>query len=330
MTDRKRVLWLTPDKPANISVGRQRIADHLEENGFDVTLRGTTIQTLLRSIRERGKYDVIIGTTRAGALAGSLLQFAYRTPLVIDHVDPIRQFEETHPRWLATAVRLLENVSFRSSNHVLYVYTEERDRVSRYAPRTSRTDLGVEFERFAEPDVTIVEAAKDRLESIESETRIAVYVGGLEPIYHIRELINSIDYLEDWTLLVLGEGSLSGFVRDASAKRDEIVYLGTVPHEMIPGYLQLADVGVSLVDDAHTLKVLEYGAAGLPVVQIAGRSEERFGDQLTYCDDTPKSIAMAIERAYNDDGDDELRSYVSQFDWADIADDYDRALISVI
>jgi len=49
MTD-QRVLWLTPDKPDNISVGRQRIADHLETRGFDVTLRGTTPRTVLRSL----------------------------------------------------------------------------------------------------------------------------------------------------------------------------------------------------------------------------------------------------------------------------------------
>ena len=68
-----RVLWLTPDKPADISVGRRRIAECLRADGFRVTLRGTTPRTTLAALRERDDYDIVIGTTREGAFAGALL-----------------------------------------------------------------------------------------------------------------------------------------------------------------------------------------------------------------------------------------------------------------
>ncbi|GAA0450251.1 hypothetical protein MUK72_10560 [Halococcus dombrowskii] len=93
--DGPRLLWLTPDKPANISVGRRRIADRLEADGFDVTLRGTTPRTVFQSFRERGEYDAVLGTTRSGAFAGALLKLR-GTPFVVDHIDPIRQFADTH------------------------------------------------------------------------------------------------------------------------------------------------------------------------------------------------------------------------------------------
>lgn len=109
--DRLRVLWLTPDKPENISVGRRRIAEQLRQQGYDVTLRGTTLRTLLAALRERGQYDLVIGTTRAGAIAGTILTLV-DGPLIVDHVDPIRQFETTHPWWLSGPVRWLEQFAF--------------------------------------------------------------------------------------------------------------------------------------------------------------------------------------------------------------------------
>lgn len=326
MIDRQRVLWLTPDKPDNISVGRRKIADHLEDRGFEVTLRGTTMRTVLRSLRDGDEYDAIIGTTRAGALAGWILNVVHRRRLVVDHVDPIRQFEETHPDWLATVVRLLEDTSFWASDHVLYVYDEEYERIARYATDVSPTNLGVEYERFADPDPAVVEEGAKMVGSQGFDDRVAIYVGGLEPIYHIRHLLAAIARLDGWSLVVLGDGTLAPRVRDVAAKRNDIAYFGTVSNDRIPGYLHAADVGISLVDDPHTLKVLEYGAAGLAVVQIAGRANARFGDRVEYCDATPESIAAAIERANDRDDTDALRSYVSQFDWAEVTNDYARAL----
>ncbi|WP_218780627.1 glycosyltransferase [Halorarum halophilum] len=323
-----QVLWLTPDKPANISVGRQRIADHLEADGFAVTLRGTTPYTLLQSLRDADEYDVVVGTTRAGAIAGALVKSVTGTPLVVDHVDPIQQFTDTHLRWLAVVVRLLENFAFHIADHVLYVYGEERNRVERYAKVMTKTDLGVEYERFADPDSEAVTAAQEHLEGQQLCENVAIYVGGLEPIYHIEELLTAMEYLDNWSLVILGDGSLHEQVLQADDARSNVHYLGTVPHEKVPGYVVLADVGVSLVDDPHTLKVLEYGATGLPIVQIEGRAVERFGDHLVYTESDPEEVAEAIQRAGLMDRD-LLRGLVRQFDWQEITADYRRAITSV-
>jgi glycosyltransferase involved in cell wall biosynthesis len=323
-----RALWLTPDKPANISVGRRRIADELESFGIDVRLRGTTPRTLLASLRERGEYDVVLGTTRSGAFAGTLLRLL-GTPLVVDHIDPIRQFADTHPRSLSLAVRTAENLSLRLADHTLYVYDEERERVSRYARAATQTDLGVNYERFADPDPAVVTQARERLhEAGIDDERVAIYVGGLEPIYHIRELLAAMEYLDGWTLVVLGTGSLTSVVERA-AERGNIVFLGTVPHESIPGYLHAADVGVSLVDDPHTLKVLEYAAAGLSVVQARGRAEARFGEYAEFCEPVPRKVAVAIKRAGEHGGQREFREYASRFDYERVAETYRAVLTEV-
>jgi glycosyltransferase involved in cell wall biosynthesis len=321
-----RVRWLTPDKPENVSVGRRRIAEHLGRAGIDVTLRGTTPRTVLESFRERGAYDALVGTTRAGAIAGAALATRTGTPLVVDHVDPIRQFGATHPRPLALAVRLAENAAFALAAHVLYVYPEEEPRVRRYAPRATRTDLGVEYERFAEPDPGAIERARERLPPGCGD-RIVVYVGGLEPLYNVETMLAASARLDGWSLVVAGTGSLEPAVKRVADGRS-VVFLGAIDHETVPGLLALADVGVSLVDDPHTLKVLEYGAAGLPVVQLHGHAETRFGDRLVYAESDAGDVATAIERAAGRDGR-VLGSFVRRFDWATIAETYREVLETV-
>jgi glycosyltransferase involved in cell wall biosynthesis len=334
---RPRVCWLTPDKPANISVGRQRLAAHLDERGFDIVLRGTTPRTVIEALADREGFDAVIGTTRAGAIAGAFLSVVKGCPLIVDHVDPISQFEASASRPVATVVRWLENACFALAASVLYVYPEERARVSRFAKRAKETDLGVEFDRFADPSSGAIRAARSRLAELElaPEERVGIYLGGLEPIYHIEELLESARHLENWTLLVVGDGSLSAVVERAASESERIEFLGSVPHEEVPGYLQVADVGVCLVDDPHTLKVLEYGAAGLPVVQLAGRAEKRFGELVEFSTTDPADIARAIERAGERSDDAEraetsLRAFASRFDWSQVAADYEQALEDVL
>ncbi|WP_336359320.1 glycosyltransferase [Haladaptatus sp. ZSTT2] len=325
-----RVLWLTPDKPANISVGRKRIADYLQTQGIEVVLRGTTLQTVRQSLRERREFDVIVGTTRAGAIAGTLLSVLGSKPLLVDHIDPIRQFAETHPRLLSVVVRVLENASFALADHVIYVYDEEAARVRKYASVATKTELGVPYDTFANPPQSVIERAETRLKRSGVNEHVVIYVGGLEPIYHIRELLDSMDYLPDWSLVILGTGSLEELVASKAAERENVIYLGTVPHEDVPGYLHAADVGVSLVDDAHTLKVLEYGSAGLPVVQLRGRAEGRFAGLASFCTLEPQAIATAIRSAPETTDTNALKETSKQYDWRSIGQVYESALRSTV
>jgi glycosyltransferase involved in cell wall biosynthesis len=320
-----RVLWLTPDKSEHISVGRQRIAEGLEQRGYDVTLRGTTVKTVFTALWERGQYDVLIGTTRAGAIAGACVAHIVGQPFIVDHVDPIRQFETTHPRWLSVPVRWLEEIAFSVADHVLYVYEEEQSRVCRFADSVTKTDLGVAYDQFAEPSTEIIDAARSRLSALDPNEHVLIYVGGLEPIYHISPLLDAMRLLDDWTLVVLGTGSLEAAAQRAADEQPNIEYLGTVPHEEVPGYLHAVDVGICLVDDPHTLKVLEYGAAGLPVVQLAGRAA-RFEGLVEFCESTPADIARAVRTAERSSGNGDLQAFAERFDFDAIVDDYVRAI----
>ncbi|MFB6187028.1 MAG: glycosyltransferase, partial [Halobacteriaceae archaeon] len=199
-------------------------------------------------------------------------------------------------------------------------------RVLRWAKesRTSKTALGVNYERFGSSADKSYVQGKNLLESISRP--IAVYIGGLEPIYQIKSLLDAASDLEDWTVVIAGAGSLEPLVVTYANERKNIRFLGEVSHEKIPGMLQAADVGVSLVDDPHTLKILEYGAAGLPTVQLDGQAHERFGDYLTYTNGDPEDVATAIKRAYTRGFDERHREFAQRHDWSKIADDYVTAI----
>lgn len=318
------VLWLTPDKPANISVGRSRIADHLRRHRFEITVRGTTPGTVAWAFRNRSAFDVVVGTTRSGAIAGAALRLLCGMPLVVDHVDPIRQLAETARPSVVTATERLENLAFRLSESTLYVYAEEADRVERHARNTRRTSLGVDYDRFSNPDPDVIQRASERLGRYDTRGNLVVYIGGLEPMYRIPALLDAATRLPEWTLVVAGTGALESDVRVAHDGRS-VVHLGTVPHEEVPGILHHADVGVSLVDDPHTLKVLEYGASGTAVVQLDGRARALLGDRVTYCSDDPEEVAAAIPQA-DEAGADSIRSFARRFDWARVAETYAEVL----
>jgi glycosyltransferase involved in cell wall biosynthesis len=140
-----------------------------------------------------------------------------------------------------------------------------------------------------------------------------------------------MDYLNDeWVLLILGDGSLREYVESADENRQDVCYLGTVPHEMVPGFMHESDVGISLVDDRNTLKMLEYAAAGLPAVNVEGEAEKRFNKLIEFCEIYPEDIADSVTRAYNDGPKDGFKEIAREHSWESIANEYEEVMKTVL
>lgn len=324
MTD---VLWLRPPKGDYLSVGRHRIADELNVRGYSVTVRDVTRATAREVLRDGPQADVVVGTTRAGALIGAFVKLRFGTPLVIDHIDPIRQFHASAPPWLSVPVHCAESLAFRLADHVCWVTEDDSPRVKRWGRSVTRTTLGVPFERFAEPPESVVEKANRRLSDYDLENRLAIYVGGLEPVYNIDALLDGVEHAEGWSLLVIGDGTQAENVREAAESRSDVIYPGVVPHEDVPGYLRLADVAVNLADE-RTVKVIEYAAAGLPVVHARGRAADRFGELVRHTTLEPRRIANALDDAVSRPRThiEEMQQYSKRRDWGEVANVYELAI----
>jgi glycosyltransferase involved in cell wall biosynthesis len=323
------VLWLRPDKPDNISVGRHRVADVLRDRGHDIEVRNAG----LRSFRTvfRTDPDVVVGTTRLGALVGCWKKLLDGTPLVVDHIDPISQLRRTHGRANTWLIARLESLVFTLADHVLVVYEEELDRVRSYNDAVTETALGVDYDSFASPSAEAIEFARGLIaEEGDERRRTLVYVGGLEPVYNLDTTVDAMAHLDGWQFLVLGDGSQRERIEAAAASDDRIVYPGVVPHEHVPGFLHESDVGICLVDDPNTLKLLEYGAARLPAVSVEGRAEDRYDGLVTFCSLVPEDVARAVEESYESAPVDQFQKYTERFGWTAIAEEYESVLESVV
>lgn len=318
------ILWLRPDKPANISVGRHRIALELESRGHDVDVRNTTIPDFWQVLRDSP--DVIVGTTRLGAFVGAWKHVLSGTPLVIDHIDPIAQLQRSHRPSTVWGIDKVEKLAFRIADHVMVVYDGELPRVSRHTTNITQTSLGVDYDLFADPPSETIEKARDTVSAhVPSDSRILLYVGGLEPPYHVQTIVNAMDYLDGWHFVVLGDGSQREQIENAATDLQTVHYLETVPYEEVPGYMHVSDVGISLLDDANTLKILEYGAARLPVVHIEGNAEAVLDGSVTFCSLDSADVADAVERAVMSETE-ELQRFAQQRSWESIAETYEEVL----
>lgn len=205
------ILWLRPDKPDNISVGRHRIGIELERRGHVVDIQNTTA-TKFRTVLDDDP-DAIVGTTRLGAFVGTWKRFVSGTPLVIDHIDPISQLRRSHGPVTTWGVNQAEKIAFRLADHVMVVYDEELPRVQRYASNVTHTTLGVDYDRFSDPSTETVQAAHEVMtEHIPDDGRVLLYVGGLEPPYHVPTVVNAMAHLDGWHLIVLGSQHIDAYV----------------------------------------------------------------------------------------------------------------------
>jgi glycosyltransferase involved in cell wall biosynthesis len=185
---------------------------------------------------------------------------------------------------------------------------------------------------FASPSRKTVENARATISDKGFlDKKILIYVGGLETTYHISEMVESIDYLDDeWVLLILGDGSLKDYVVGVDENRQDVCYLGTVPHEMVPGFMHKSDVGICLVDDENTLKVLEYASAGLPSVNLKGKAEDRFENLVYFSEPDPKGIADTVIEAHQKGAKDGFRELAREHGWESIADEYEEVMQAVL
>jgi glycosyltransferase involved in cell wall biosynthesis len=142
-------------------------------------------------------------------------------------------------------------------------------------------------------------------------------------------VVDALEYLDDWHFVVLGDGSQRNWLKNVARRNNAVHYFGTVSYEKIPGYTHIADVGINLIDDPNTLKVLEYGASGLPVVHVEGDAEAVFGESVTFCSLDPGDVADAVRLAKTTDAD-EVQMLAQKQSWESLADTYEQVLEDII
>lgn len=130
-------------------------------------------------------------------------------------------------------------------------------------------------------------------------------------------------------LVFIGNGKDSNLVREAVG--EDVQWLGRLPQDQVPEWMHGALVGLAPKKDVQAtrsgispFKIIEYAAAGLPVVTTALPSQaevvEMLGNSILIEHDQPEELARAVREIYENpemrrDLAEAGRLNAAQFDW---------------
>jgi glycosyltransferase involved in cell wall biosynthesis len=161
---------------------------------------------------------------------------------------------------------------------------------------------GVDHQAFARP---VDDSVRQRL-GLTGQVVVG-FVGSLKPWHGVSDLIRAFASLPpSISLLVVGDGPERSAIEaavEAAMISDRVRLIGRVPHVNVPAYLQAMDIGVAPYRRQpmfyfSPLKVVEYLAAGLPVVATSqGELAELIGPAgLVVAPDSVAALAAALRR----------------------------------
>ena len=151
---------------------------------------------------------------------------------------------------------------------------------------------------------------------IPGEHRVILYIGRITYYRGLEELVQSLQYLEHCSLVLMGYappdyvGGLKKLIKDEGLI-DRVHFFGPVPPEEVVRYAASADMGVAPIKNAGLSyyycspnKVFECIAAGLPVAgsNFPDLKKVIEGHNLgvTFDPDSPRDIARAIDYVLSD------------------------------
>ncbi|MCK4327425.1 MAG: glycosyltransferase family 4 protein [Candidatus Diapherotrites archaeon] len=326
-----KVLWLKPTNPPNVSIGRYRIAEQLEKRGHKVTIEKVSGLGFFRGFLKwiGGDYDVIVGTVRSGTILAFFLGKLRGKPYIADITDPFSQYHR-HGVLRVMAVRFLEETAVLNADETIFIYENYMKELKRKGATGVKLDNGVNYEKMARPSSKSVAAAKKILEKsgVDTKKPIVFYMGGLQKQYHIKETVEAAKKVKAEFVFV-GSGPEEKWLVG-----ENVYYLGSFKQDLIPGFLYHSSVCLCLVDAEQPLKVLEYGAAGIPIVALKGALEKRFSEKdMFFTDASPLAIAKTITKALEPGAKKRavlLKKKYKRYDWSIIAGRYDKIIRRVI
>lgn len=326
-----KILWLRATTGENISVGRERIAEHLRERSVSVDVVNTSGRNAFSAVLSAfsGNYDVIVGTTRAGLYVGYPLSRVLRTGFVADIADPIVQIKYLSEPFY-DFFEWYERTILKWCKEVAVVYDETADRLDAHDIDYTRVENGVDYDRFANPDPDVVIEARDIVKNagVDINKPIAIYLGGISTVYYIHDVLLASERCPDWQFVFIGEGPLECTINNVASDSDNVFFPGSFDYRLMPGFLSHASVGLGIVPIEQPLKILEYGAASLPTIAMRSGAKKRFSkEELFMIDPSPDAIVKAL-RTLRTNKDlskrlgEALRKRAEETLWSDIADTY--------
>ena len=250
--------------------------DRTLSNELYSLLLNSSIHEGLVALEEEAAVEAIYERYSLWSIAGLRFARSRQIPFLLEVNAPLVEEQETYRQLrLREAAEGIERFLFKEAD-AIFVPSEglEKYIVSRVGDRRRLyvTPNGVDVARFKigrSASVSGAPTAADRFD--------VAFVGSLKPWHGVDVLLRAFERIRGSIsgarLLIIGDGPVRPEVEEMRSRLGEeaILMAGAVPHQEIPHWLDRADVGVAPypeLDDFYfsPLKVVEYMAAGLPVV----------------------------------------------------------------
>lgn len=131
-----------------------------------------------------------------------------------------------------------------------------------------------------------------------------LYSGLLNSVQGVDLLLDAMRQVtnRDIRMYISGKGELEQTVREAERMDGRVRYLGFLPYEEYIQRLREADIfinprNMTLSENQNNFpsKIMDYLAAGKPILSTRFAGWERFRENAVFCDSDPQSVARAIE-----------------------------------
>ncbi|MEM2129661.1 MAG: glycosyltransferase [Candidatus Bathyarchaeia archaeon] len=257
--------------------------------------------------------DIILGEGFWGGLAGVMLKKVLRKPLVYDYID--RYIEIVGQGPLKTFA-LIESKIPRVADLTICAsyYLEEKAKYYK-AKLTEVIPNGFDPAWLS---------TRARRYEISDRRKIVLFVGqiGMSMI-----LLQSAFFLSPDILLIIagsgvGEEKVKRFVKTCGLE-GKVLLLGYVPHDQIPNLIMSSHVCVDTSGVETSLKLIEYGVFGKPVVAFEGPVTRRFMEdrEIAISQRNPKKLADKIMRLIQNEenaktmGENLKRKVITEYRW---------------
>jgi glycosyltransferase involved in cell wall biosynthesis len=298
-----------------------------------------------RQIREF-QPNVLVGLGILNARNGIRLAHKAGIPFVYYLIDSLYRLVE--PPVLRGPAKLVEQANLRRADVVLSINEALRDyTIEMGAPpqRSSVLRAGVDLQRYTGADGS---AIRDEYGLAPDDT-VLFFMGEFYPFSGLKEVAKDLVSRPEGgrvlKLLAVGRGKLQEELQhlaaqDSASRRIHLV--GWQPYSELPRYLAAADICLlpahqnDIMRDIVPIKVYEYMAAGKPVIatRLPGLVRE-FGENhgVVYVDDPREVVPKArelVESGTLPSLGEAARSFVSQYDWEKITDEFEATLKRLI
>jgi len=147
-----------------------------------------------------------------------------------------------------------------------------------------------------------------------TQNKIVLYQGVLNPGRGIKPMIDSLFFLKNVDLVIIGFGKvkeeLKQYVKEKKME-NRVHFLGRIPYEKLPNYAKIADVGMVLEEPLgksfeYSLpnKLFDYTHANIPIIASplveVKKIVEKYKIGLVIENYNPKHIASVVERLLTD------------------------------